>query len=486
MKPCIRAIMAFCALAVLSGGVAWADYADFSAVGGRDIGNIDDSTPVPTYYDPSLPGNYTYDSAYSVDGKTVKMYTLAGGGSDWWDAGECGFVTYGPNVAGDWRIVANVAIADNGGPQDGWIKAGVFARKDLSRGAGDGLQKQPNAIAAATWSNNGTFQWRVDDSSGMGNTQAGSARPWAVALQRQGDNFTAWVCSPTYDGGAWQQVGTQSIAAMGSTPAVGLFVCAHNNSTLETGYMWNVQMTTNLGDPLPSAVYLPTLQGGLPRTPGNWVQGPDGGPGPGGWGYFDVREVVDNGNIGNVQPTVNSITSGTGHIYNYTASMINILDSGGDGHFGNNAPFGVVTEGYKNLGDVDNLAFLAHGTIRIGAGQGGMWTFGVNSDDGFELAIDGQVVAVADYGRGAADSFGSVNLPEGDHVIQLIYWEGGGGSEAELFAVPGQWSGFGDTTGWQLVGDVANGGIPLVPEPASMVILGLAGLGVLARRRHRS
>lgn len=79
------------------------------------------------------------------------------------------------------------------------------------------------------------------------------------------------------------------------------------------------------------------------------------------------------------------------------------------------------------------------------------------SDDGVRLRIDGDDVVVAGMGTSAADRFGTVNLPAGDHQIELVYFERDGGAQLELFAAPGARSFF--SPDFKLVGDVANGGL---------------------------
>lgn len=63
---------------------------------------------------------------------------------------------------------------------------------------------------------------------------------------------------------------------------------------------------------------------------------------------------------------------------------------------------------------------------------GGEVTFGVNSDDGFVLSIDGEEIGEAGN-RGRGDSFMTTTLTPGQHELHLIYWERGGGAGINMF-----------------------------------------------------
>jgi hypothetical protein len=95
---------------------------------------------------------------------------------------------------------------------------------------------------------------------------------------------------------------------------------------------------------------------------------------------------------------------------------------------------------------------VAHGQIFIPEGQGGDWTFAVESDDGFELHIPGarfepvpRSSFTTQYGsmlfpfdRAAGFSLGHVSLQPGVHDIELVYYENGGQASVELAASPGR------------------------------------------------
>jgi hypothetical protein len=429
--------------------------------GEEDLGN---PTAVPP--DP-IPGSST-----SVGG----TFTVTGGGNDWWDGGEFGHILY-TAVTGDYRIESNVAATSN--PANVWFKAGVFFRNNLDTGTGN-LQ-QVNALMAVTNptrtdpSARQSFQYRLATTSNMGNTDSllsqpndGTAR---VALQRRWLGNT-WLVEGFYDDGDGNlnRVGYTLMSNLANNAFAGLAVTSHDTTRVDTAAFTNVQTVTPFGQN-PYATSSLTPRRALNTNPGF------GAP-----GQFSITEVSDNGTMNTINDAGPSLDSGAGTRRSYTRSVINILDSGNDGHFGNNGAFGVVADGTKTAGSIANLALIARTGVIIPTT--GVYTFGVNSDDGFELSIDGGVVTDFANGRGAGDSFGSVYLTAGVHDLNLLYDQGTGGSEVELFAANGAFSGF--DASMQLVGDTANGGLAIgaVPEPTSMMLLVMASGAALVRRRR--
>ncbi|MGO9111484.1 MAG: CotH kinase family protein, partial [Thermoguttaceae bacterium] len=115
-----------------------------------------------------------------------------------------------------------------------------------------------------------------------------------------------------------------------------------------------------------------------------------------------------------------------------TESVLNFLDSGGDGHFSNDNPFPGMTVG-EGLND---YVLEATGTLTITASQAGYYTFGVNSDDGFTLTIGGASFSngvnttacsggtmTCDKLQSATDTLATTKLAAGTYPITLIYFE---------------------------------------------------------------
>jgi hypothetical protein len=136
-------------------------------------------------------------------------------------------------------------------------------------------------------------------------------------------------------------------------------------------------------------------------------------------------------------------------------SVLNYLNTGGSAHFDGDLPFPGMPIGTY----VDNFVVVATGTVVIPTA--GPWTFGVSSDDGFELSLtrEPEELSVSfPSPRAPGDTFAVFNIPSpGAYQVRLVFYELGGGAELELFAAQGSHSSF--TSEFHLVGDAASGGL---------------------------
>ncbi|MFI5380370.1 MAG: lamin tail domain-containing protein, partial [Tepidisphaerales bacterium] len=89
----------------------------------------------------------------------------------------------------------------------------------------------------------------------------------------------------------------------------------------------------------------------------------------------------------------------------------------------------------------------------------GQWSFDVNSDDGFRLTI-GTNTFQYDGGRGAADSFATYSLNSGTYDISLLYFQGEGGHNVDVSAMPGNCNNAWNGT-FRLIGDTVDGGLAM-------------------------
>ena len=139
-------------------------------------------------------------------------------------------------------------------------------------------------------------------------------------------------------------------------------------------------------------------------------------------------------------------------VYSENTAVLNYFNTGGPGHYDGDTTFPGLTINQ----DQENFVTEATATITIPAP--GNWTFGVSSDDGFRLEIDGFTMSYPDP-RGPDDTLQTFNFPAaGDYALRLVFYECGGGSEVELFAAPGSFSSW-NSTNFRLVGDTAGGGL---------------------------
>ena len=213
----------------------------------------------------------------------------------------------------------------------------------------------------------------------------------------------------------------------------------------------------------------------------------------GGKDFFGIREVANNGTMNSVANAEASLLSGAGAIFDGLAPTVNHNDpdaAGGGGHFGNKAPFLSDTSA-----DDEDIAFLANGYLLVETP--GMYTFGFRGDDGSRLRIEGALFSYR-WGGGSAyndtvifpgptgdsNTAAATYLDKGVHDLEFIFFERGGGAYVELWAAQGDYSSF-NSTDFHLVGDVAAGGLALVPEPTTLILTGLGLAGLVARRRRR-
>ncbi|MBI1368512.1 MAG: hypothetical protein GC162_07635 [Planctomycetes bacterium] len=155
-------------------------------------------------------------------------------------------------------------------------------------------------------------------------------------------------------------------------------------------------------------------------------------------------------------------------------ATLNLLDGGSDANYGGGVAPPITG---------DNYALEATGAVHILTA--GFYTFGMNGDDGYSLAIGGNVVLERFGTGGPGNVLATVFFKTaGWYDLDVIMFESGVGSEFELFAAEGAFTAF-NSTDFHLVGDVANRGLEVmtVPTPAALPA-GLALLSVVAMRRR--
>ncbi|MHC4424487.1 MAG: lamin tail domain-containing protein [Planctomycetota bacterium] len=171
---------------------------------------------------------------------------------------------------------------------------------------------------------------------------------------------------------------------------------------------------------------------------------------------FEVTYYKANVNVGDLD-TAEAVISDPSYRSTVATEMsptVNYVNTGSGGNFGDDKPFPGTSIG----SDVEDFVILATATIIIPGP--GAWSFGVNSDDGFELRLtNGAQTFTLSYPspRGPGDTVGVFNVTvPGPYELRLVFYERGGGSELELFAARGDYSSFMPGK-FHLVGDLASG-----------------------------
>ncbi|MDA7618209.1 c-type cytochrome [Verrucomicrobia bacterium] len=108
----------------------------------------------------------------------------------------------------------------------------------------------------------------------------------------------------------------------------------------------------------------------------------------------------------------------------------------------------------------NHYAIRYHGLLKIQAS--GVYRFGIASDDGSRLMIDGQTVVNNDGVHGRRSRGGKIELNAGRHPFELQFFNGGGGSVLNVFwAPPGTQARNGKPIPTEVM--VRNTGKPMIP-----------------------
>ena len=354
-------------------------------------------------------------------------YVIDGGGGDIWGSADQFHYAYQP-VSGDFEMIARVSDPEN---TNGWAKAGLMIRESLDAGS-------KNTFIARTPTSGEdriTFQRRESTDGGSASQHTNNffdAYYW-LRLVRSGDTFSGyWAADLGYppDPGDWQQVGSDwnRTFTMNADVYVGLAVTAHNNGTLCTTEF--DQVTGFTFGSLPADV-LGISGAGTVMAPGGLNIGGTIDPGDGGPGILtiDTTDYLANGLL-------------------FEPGSAFHVDVSGD----------TVGDGYGQLiveGDLDDWVDLAGAALEVES-------LIPSVPLGTEITVLDLMGGVERMGL-FADPFSSELLLQGALVKDLN-----------------------DTYYWQVdyLGDDVVLRLAIMPEPATLTLLGLGGLGLVLRRRR--
>jgi hypothetical protein len=119
----------------------------------------------------------------------------------------------------------------------------------------------------------------------------------------------------------------------------------------------------------------------------------------------------------------------------------------------------------------DRENFAMNITAQVIIPAAGVYSFGVNGEDGYRLTVGMHKLRTTTVHRSMTRIKAFKFAAPGDYDLDLSYYEHVGGAELELFASEGRFHRFGARRAkWELVGDVADGGLALVgPDDAPVV-----------------
>ena len=141
---------------------------------------------------------------------------------------------------------------------------------------------------------------------------------------------------------------------------------------------------------------------------------------------WDIVHIFNGGTISDAAGAQDAIDNEDGEVFKGKSKWV---------HFHDNVEPPVFVDdslpypGFDDFGDNNDFAIQAKGSICAAAS--GTYTFVCNSDDGFVLIIDDEIVGEAGN-RGRGNTFMDVDLSEGVHEVCFIHWERGGGAGVSL------------------------------------------------------
>jgi len=179
-----------------------------------------------------------------------------------------------------------------------------------------------------------------------------------------------------------------------------------------------------------------------------------------------VIDIHDNNSSVTTISAAETLVSTTSAASSENSTVINYFDGlGSNGHFGSDACFPAC----------NNTDFAMHAYGNFMVDTAGDWTFGVNTDDGISVSIDGVEIIRYEGLTNNRDLLSIENLTAGLHSVDIVYFEHHGGASVEFFSAAGSHNQF--NSSFNLV-QSAN-----VPEPAPIALLGLGLIGLAGARR---
>jgi hypothetical protein len=413
-------------------------------------------------------------------------YRITASGADIW-GNQDGFHLAYKQMTGDVRLTMKGEFIM---APDGWTKMGPMIRNGTPGNiASDAVNY---FMLTRRGYNRCTLQERATVGAGTGKIlEIKNQAPVALGIQRVTSGAYTIIQGLADFGSGWVQNGLKIGPAIDDEALFGVALTAHKNGANDG--MAQARITDVVYDTSPSllgVVDIPEaakvdvcpsqVSGFLVRTikagagtdfnGDRWTES-----------YPKMNEILDTGSIGGV--------AGVVEFGAYRIEEFVNFDDGGDGFAFNNGngfpghsypgidpePVAIApADTSKGDGD-DQFAAEALGCIYLTAG---LHILGAKGDDGAQLKIGdvlvGQTTGWNNQGQWLVDA-----AVEGWYPLEARFFEQGGGAPWELY----EWLPDGTRI---LLNDVAAGGSPvLVPEPATIALLGFGGLTLLRMRKKR-
>jgi hypothetical protein len=432
-------------------------------------------------------GSTMYQGQNTYAGQTMDEYFITAGGADIWGSADQFHYAY-KTVSGDVRMWMGYKYQawDND-----WVKAGPMFRDGLANNAIHYMSTARRGPWDATnlrWSQDRVaFQGRQTTGGSSGSfgaeylKPAGVEKPVFLGLQR-----VTYKGLPFFEamvdwgqGAGWERSGNLQLGInMPNEVKLGVAITGHREWSMSQTWVYGAQYEQNpsLIGPAPT---FPVVDNPIPECPLyrpgfriHTIKAPAGMT----LNWAAMDDLLDDDMIGPFP----GIEAGT-----RIEPVVNLYDSenNGRGVFANDQsypgidPFEQQTQDPAGGDGDDQFATEVRACIEL---TQGLHIIGVNSDDGAYIKIGGVEIGRTAEGKGVSNvDFVFEIVTAGKYLLQVRNLEMTGGAALELHEIiniGGVWTRI-------LLGDVAAGGSPVyVPEPATIVLLGLGALSLIRRK----
>jgi len=431
------------------------------------------------------PGKTEFAGMVDKDGTFVEQYLVTGGGADIWGDRDQFHFAY-RILSGNWRVCADFQWM--GSPPDRWGKMGVMVRAST---AADSVQYDTILSDTAATANDSTYtQWRAATGGDSSEEYVSDRVASRLGIQRVyiGGEIPA-IESIADFGAGWERIGSLKIGSdMADEALFGICVTSHSAWDTATAQVTDVVYErAQMVGVAPAIALIPagSAKEAAPTHRNGFVVRTARAPFTEGWGRAEMDRLLelDYSDRGLLVAGIEERSR--------EVPFVNLYDSGDRGAFS-------VSNGYQDetfpgidpfespagnpAGGDDDDDFVTE-VLAVIHLTPGLHVIGVNDDDGTVVEVGGvEIGRSAECKDASTTDFVFEVRNEGFYTLRARHLAGVGGAALELHevvnAAEGSWKRI-------LLGDVAQGGSAVfVPEPATLVLLGLGALAFIRRRNQ--